>query len=389
MAETYFAHRAQISMAEETTPGTTVSAPAHYPFHCTSFDLPEETIDWKTIKAIGAGRDFNSIAEGAHSFEGSVDATLIKGDILYYAFGMAQDTGTRSATGDVTLSTAFTVGSTTATLSATTGQITAGVKVLFGATGYHEIRTISDVSGKVVILSKPLRFTAAKDSTARLMTGSTYVHTLTVGNTLKSFTLEAGYDGTTDIRKKWNGCYINTCEIGCEEEGMLNANLGIMGMNTSTADTSITTVTVPTTVPYMFDEGVITCFGGTLAQVKSFKVNINNNLKALKYIQATTGRNPYEIVPGNRTIEITMTAVPQDNTWREKMRPGSQSTGTTFTAKFSRSASDYLQISCTSAMIKDYKSPIPEEGEINAELTLVARTCTVTTSDTTPYYWMV
>ena len=387
MAETYYAHRAQISFAEETTAGTTVSAPAHYPGHIPSMDFPDESVEWKTVKGIGAGRDFNAIAEGVHSFEGSADIILIKPDILFYGMGQVTEAGTDDSGGASTLDGAVLAGATVIDVVSSTSYA-AGDFIAVGTDDtYPEIREIASVSSNEITLTKALRYAKATGK-ACLEVTSPYTHTMAVGDTLKSFTMEYGQDGATDIRRKINGCHINTMELSCEEEGMLKANIGIIGMNSTAADTSISTVTIPTTAPYMFDEGVITLHGGAIAQIKSFKLSINNNLKVNRYIQGTAARNVYEVVPGNRTLELTVDLVPQANTYTEKMRPEGQ-TATTLSAKFSRSATDYIDIQCTGVYIKDNKQPIPEEGEIIANQTMICKTCSIETKDTTPYYLMV
>lgn len=385
MAETYYAHEAQISMAEESTAGTTVSAPAHYPGHIVTFDFPDEKVDWVTVKGIGAGRDYNAVAEGAHSFEGSCEIILMKPDILLYAFGRESTVGTDDGAGGSDVDGATAVGATSIDVTSGTGYA-ANDYIQIGETTTAEIRKITNVSTNTLTLDKGLRRTHADEEVCNEV-ATTYTHTLAVADKLPSFTLEQGLDGSTDIRRKINGCQINTIDIGCEEEGMLKANIGILGMNSTAADTSITTTAIPTTVPYMFDEGVITNFGGAIAQAKSFKVSINNNLKANRYIQATTARNVYEIIPGNRTVELQITAVIQANTWTELMRPEGQ-TATSFSGKFSRSATDYIDVQCTGVLMTSCSQPIPEEGEIVADMTFTCKTCVIETEDTTPYYWM-
>jgi hypothetical protein len=388
---TYFAHRGQISLGEEATPGTSAATSAHFPGIITSAELPDEAIDFKTFKAVGAGRDWNAIAEGKHTLEGSLPMSVIKGDIFFYALGTEKTTGTAVGGGGAsTINDAtFVKGDTSFTITSA-ANYTVGDYICMDTAGTHpEVRKITIIDGTTITFDKAIRHDKANGGACAEVIAP-FTHVLSVGNSLKSFTVEeAVMDDTANYVQKFNGTYIDNWDTECEEGGELKATFNIKAMNTSAAGTSASTVAVPTTVPYFFDQGAISCFGGTIATVTKFSTSCNNKLKPLHYIRATNGRNAAEINTGNREIELSITAVPQDNTWSEKMRPGAQSTGSTFTALFTRGANDTCTISATEVFMKENKKPMPEENEIISEMTLVARTLSMTFVDSTPYYWMV
>ena len=180
---------------------------------------------------------------------------------------------------------------------------------------------------------------------------------------------------------------MDTMDIGCAEEAAVEATFGIKAMGTEDSGTSASTVTPSGTVPYMFDEGVITLHGGELTRTTSFKVNMNNKIKEKRYIQSSNARYPYEFVVGRREIEISVTAVADAETWWDFLKtPGD---ATTFSAKFSRSATDYIDIQATDVRLKSGPHKFPEEGEMSVDLSYIAQTCSAEIMDAIPYYWAI
>jgi len=387
MADAYLAHRTQISYGEETTPGTKASTCAAQFGMIESMEFPDPTKDWKKYWALGAGRDYNVKAEGKNTMESSFDVVLQTGTPLFYAFGQETCTADVSGTGQTTLATAMTAGSTTATLASASG-ITADLYIQIGESGSREIRKISDVSGSVIILDKAVRFSHVDSAGVSLQTGSVYTHTLSVGNTLKSFTIEAAQLASTNFVRWFTGCYIDTYDISCEEEGELMATFGIKGMKIESSGTAATTIAMSTTVPYMFDEGVLTCFGAAIGRVKTFKISGNNKMKPLTYINSTYGRYAAEIVPGRREISLTFTAVPDVKTWWDKIK--TTPTATTCTVVFTRTTStDTITFTLTDVNIESAPHKFNEENEQDVEFTLTAQSLSATVVDAIPYYWAV
>lgn len=383
----YLRHRAQVSIGEETTPGTKASSITHFPGIIKSIEnLPDPEVDWVTFRGIGAGRDYNAIAEGKHVLAGELPLTLIKPDILFYAFGAEATVGTAVGGGGASdLDGATAVGDTSVTLTAATNYA-ADDYIQIGTGSSAEIRKITNVATNTLTLDKGLRIAHDDAETCGEVT-TPYTHTLSVGNTLKPITLEAAIEDDTDFVRWFNGVYINSLTLECSYEGALEMTAEIMAMNASDSGSAVSTVVVPTTAPYMFDEGVITLFGGAIARIKSFKVNLKNNLEEGRYIQGSNARYPYEIIPGNRDIEIEVEAVPIATTWWDFLRPDTQS-ATSFSAKFSRSATDYIDIQGTGVYMKTAPHGLPEQGPVSTTITLVAKTCSIESKDTTPYYWV-
>ena len=70
----------------------------------------------------------------------------------------------------------------------------------------------------------------------------------------------------------------------------------------------------PTSEPYYFSEGELKFFGVTFARIRSFSLNINNNLEPRYYVNRTFGvhRGPSEIREQRREYGLTATVVLPD-----------------------------------------------------------------------------
>lgn len=385
---TYYGHRSQLSYGEEATPGTKATTSAAQFGLTPSFDTPDEKITWHKFHNIGEGRDYGLKVEGKHVVEGTLNCALQSGVPLFYAMGQITETGTDvAAGGGSTLDGAVAADATVFDVVDATNYAADDYIEIGTDDTYPEIRKIASIATNEITVSKAVRHAKATGKACNEVT-SPYTHTLSVGNTLKAITIEAALlEDTADVVRYYDGCYFDTTELSCEEEGHLKASFGIKGMKTEAVGSSPTTITTSDTLPYMFDEGAITCFGGTLATVKSFKVTTNNKLTAQWYLQATNPLYAAAVLMGNRECQIQMTAVPVSSDWITLLKtPGS---ATTFSAKFSRSATDYIDIQATDVHLAEGAHNIPEEGAVVVDMTLEAQTVVIETKDTVPYYLAV
>lgn len=210
-----------------------------------------------------------------------------------------------------------------------------------------------------------------------------YTHTIVGASVLPSFTLEAAFLQTTDFVRYFQGTKIDTLELSGEEEGELLATIGVKSMLTS-SDTSPSSLTPPSTAPYMFYEAVLTLFGSVVAELKNFTFSLSNHLKPAWYFNSTAGKNLKYLTEGRREYELKMNLTPTDSTFWDYLaaQPGSA----TVTIVFTRGASDTFTLSCTDCLVVDVPHPIPEENEINCEMTVMPKAATVTVVDSIATY---
>lgn len=380
----YFAVRSQVSYGEETTIGTKATTSTNWIGLIDSLTLPEESAEFQKFWSIGYGRDYAAAAEGKHTLTGgSFECVMQKPDFLFFPFGTASETGTDVGSGGgSTLDGAIAAGDTAFDVVAATNYAVAdNIEVGVGVS--PEIRTITDVTSNTITVSKPFRRAHLTGATCNEVT-TPYTHTLSIGQTLTSFTLEAAVNASTNFVRFYDGCFVDTVDLSATVGDALKANFGYMAQKTEAAGTSVSTVTTSTTTPYMFDEGVITCHGGAIATVEDFKLSMKNGLTQQHYITSTNGLLPQVTVPGKREITFTITAVPTAATWWGYL--ASNPAATTLSAKFSRSATDYIDIQATGVRLLSGPTNIPADGLLKAELSYIAQTCSIESIDATPYY---
>lgn len=203
-----------------------------------------------------------------------------------------------------------------------------------------------------------------------------YTHTITGADTLKSMCMEAILnDGTNDFIRYFRGTKINkgTLEAAEKERLKFSADM-ITAIAEKTAQTK-STITLLTTKPYFFYEGVLTLWGTGFARLKSFSLSIDNMLSPEWYIQSTTGQYAHEINTQERAYELKCTVVVDDSTVFDHI-----GTDTAFDIDltFTRTAaSDTLQIKNPTAK-KCYLKSAPHilpatGGNIPVELTIIPR----------------
>ena len=386
MADPYLGTRTQLSFGEETTPGTKASTSVTQFGLVNSADLPDEEIDWLKFWNIGSGRDYNQAVEGKHILASSLPVTIQSGLPLFYAFGKETCVGTAVGGGGAsTLNGALAVGDTTVNVVSATGY-SVNDYIQIDVTTSAEVRKITAIVTNALTIDKGVRL-AHLTGVACGEVIAPYTHKLSLGNSLKSFTLEGAQLADTNFVRHFDGCYMGTMDIGCAEESALETTLGLKAMKTEASGTSASTVTPSGTVPFMFNNGVITQHGGALTRTTSFKLNMDNKIKEKHYIQSSNARYPYEYIIGRRVIDISVTAVADAKTWWDFLKtPGA---ATTFSAKFSRSATDYIDIQATDVRLKSGPHKFPEEGEISVDLSYIAQTCSAEVMDAIPYYWAI
>ncbi len=387
MGDVYLGHRTQLSLGEETTPGTKADTSVTQFGLVNDVELPDDDIEWLKFWNIGSGRDYNNSVEGRHTLACSIPFALQSALPLFYAFGKETCVGTDvAAGGGSTLDGDTAVGATTVDV-ASAADYAVNDYIQVDVTTNAEVRKITGISTNTITLDKALRLAHSSGVACNEVT-SPYTHTLSVADSLKSFTLEGAQLADTNFVRHVNGCQVDTLEVGCAEGEELKTTFGIKAIKPETSGTSASTVTPATTAPFMFDEGVITLHGGPIARLKDFKLNMNNKLIEGRYISGSDPRYPYEIVCGRRENEFTVTMGIDSKTIYDLLKtPGA---ATTFSAKFTRTAStDTIDFQMTAVRMKSAPHPFPEEGAMEVQASYIGKTCSVVIEDTTPYYWAI
>ena len=113
-------------------------------------------------------------------------------------------------------------------------------------------------------------------------TAPPYTHTIEVGDSLKSLTVEVALIGASAIAERAVGLLVDSAEISFEEDGFLTASLDCRAKSV-TALTSYTdpAISIPDKQPFKHRDVTVTIGTTTYGYVTSGRITINNNLAEL------------------------------------------------------------------------------------------------------------
>lgn len=209
-----------------------------------------------------------------------------------------------------------------------------------------------------------LKFLLGSLSTAAY--GSYWKHTIITDITLPSFTWEVNdrdETGASTLVRRYLGCKVNRATLEATEGEILTCSLdeiycqdldhddSTVSYKYNAALTATTTPTPLTYQPYLFHEGELQLYNTTFAQVKSFRLDINNSLEPKYYICDDKGSPiPQAIYEGRTGFRCSVTIDVVDNSIFQALLTKGEYSGSykgfTGYLKFTRGgdANDYLKI---------------------------------------------
>ena len=219
------------------------------------------------------------------------------------------------------------------------------------------------------------------------MTGSDpYTHTITETNTLPSFSLNFGYQHTTDHAVDYLGCVVNRMDIACAKGEFVRCTMEVVAQKsedhdfrsyrTSDAMKKYITVGTPSAgvgkiVPYMYSDAAITINGTTYEAVDSVRMTINNNLLAEPVLDNSDDSNDKRIsepIPQVREYEVTMTVRMATDDLYDLWDAGTYIPDDP-TVTFQRSVNDKVVFTLESAQLESAISPFKiSDGIVLVEL---------------------
>jgi hypothetical protein len=250
--------------------------------------------------------------------------------------------------------------------------------------------------GNIILLDgRSLYLPIANSITTTGPVSGVYTHTINETMSLPSFRLVATNidDAETDKLSRWFvGGKINTGTYHCEEGNMLMMDINAIFkmpyfLDTDNTTTSLTpwystdahkaTITASDfcAEPYYFSQATIKgkwpIFGlgdTTFKTIKTWKLEVNNNLEPKYYLASSTAKVPYEIWEGRReyTMSLVVDLVDSDVTngftkdtpWLELLNQGGPQgtalTGAAFSITFDKSAAGDGSDSITFTTPADY-----------------------------------
>ena len=203
-----------------------------------------------------------------------------------------------------------------------------------------------------------------------------YTHTITGADTLDSMCIEGVLnDGSSDFVRYARGTKINKGTLEAAEKERLKYSMDIITAITEKTANTKSSITLLTTKPYFFYQGVLSLWGTEFARLKSFNLSIDNMLSPEWYIQSTDGQYAHEINAQERAYELKCTVIAADTAIFDKI---GVDTAFDIDLTFTRTAAaDTLQIKNPTAK-KCYLKSAPHilpatGGNIPVELTIIPR----------------
>jgi hypothetical protein len=158
------------------------------------------------------------------------------------------------------------------------------------------------------------------------------------------------------------------------------------------------TVVYPSDDPYFFSGGTISIAGTEFARIRSFKLDINNNVEAKYYVAGhdPATPTPYTVLENKREYVLSVTVDPEDTSLYEAVLAqglsGTSPVGIQVIATLARNAtSDYIQLSLPSGSVSiDNQGCFIKRGRMDIdsgspavaqELEILARSCTIVVKD--------
>jgi len=422
-----------------------------------TIDLPDPTMDIQPAYFLGttSKRNYNRAYAGQQTYSGSApNMVLINGRPLRYPIGkVVSDVSSVAARTYLSVSAYkgdmyITVASPTNLAANDIICIDVPTAVSSGtvsSTSVGEIRKIAAISSSVITLDYPLQFdhTSAGSGTTQITeAGATvYTHQILETSDLDTMTWHAHMRSSDesqgvayDFDRRYFGGKVGSATISAEEGGVLMMSwdsVDFLGMIHSQKGSGMDVpfyslmqpirsgeVVQPSTEPYYFSEGIVTMFGTTIARMRSFSLNINNNLESRYYITrrgASQRKGPSEIRENRREYSMSATlAIPdvRDQTnsttasiFNQLLQEGIRSNGGTtqgfeiiLTFARGNGNDDYISIKipddgvanqgadAQGAIIRSAPHNITTDGPLQVDVDILFRNMQIYMSDSEHYY---
>jgi hypothetical protein len=238
----------------------------------------------------------------------------------------------------------------------------------------------------------PLAYLLGTDT----VTGSSapYTHTITpkMNGLPPSQTIEAvlyGRGSGSNIVRTFDGCVPNSGELSISNDDELTVSLDYWGLGVSSGTSATSGISPPEADPWLFKDvsSSLSLFGTSFARVQDFSLTIENNLQEGRYLDDTTGVDPFEILYGNLGYSLEPTIRVTDNAiYNELTSPTAG--GFEASMEFTRPNGNTLTITCTECQIESAPHDLPSGSdpiEPDVSITPLGVEITVEDSASTAY----
>ena len=345
-------------------------------------DLTPEITPYYFLNTAG-NRNWTYAYRGRQTCNGSIaNMILLNGFPIRFPIGSVATTGTDAGSGGAsTLSSGTTKGRIEAPLTDASGYA-AGDYIQIGTGVTSEVRQVLSVASNQVRLNYPLMIAHDTGATCNEVIAP-YTHTITEKAELDSVAWnvlfrDSSETAANDFVRRYVGGMVGSATFSADEGGMLRfswggvnfldmahnqyamtgvsgeiakasralidptaeagatGNVGIGGARPNTGG-ALGNATYPTTEPYYFSQGALYFFGVPFARIRSFSMDINNNLEPRFYLNDSgSGRIVSEIQEQRRNYTMTAAIAMEDSgaasattrtLWKELILEGNYGSG--------------------------------------------------------------
>lgn len=212
-------------------------------------------------------------------------------------------------------------------------------------------------------------------------TSPPYTHTIEVGSSLKSLTVEAARIGDSRIAERVVGLLVNSGEISVNSDGILTASLDCKAKNVSLISPyTDPNIPPPAKRPLRFTDMVFSMNGVQYAIVTSARITINNNLEERP--RASNGTVSGFTLKGTE-YDAEVELLFEDFTFYDKFLKNNT---VDIELKFSRDVDDYIKFSLNDSYL-EIESELPFEGDVLTQtVRIYPKTITVEVKDDVASY---
>jgi hypothetical protein len=227
------------------------------------------------------------------------------------------------------------------------------------------VETLRSYGGSVEFFVQHCRPLILGYGTDTLTGAGPYVHTFIENNTLKSFTLNFGYQHTIDHAIDYTGCVVNRMDIECSKGEFMKCTLDFVAQDgndhafrsyqTGDAFKEYPTVGAGSIRPYMYSDAEVV-INGTSYTPESIKMSLNNNLLSEPALDSSNDKRIAEPIPQIREYEASMTLKMANDDLYDLWETGTYAT-TDPIITFTRSTNDKVEFTLEGAVLESAISP--------------------------------
>jgi hypothetical protein len=227
------------------------------------------------------------------------------------------------------------------------------------------VETLRSYGGSVEFFVQHCRPLILGYGTDTLTGSGPYVHTFIENNTLKSFTLNFGYQHTIDHAIDYTGCVVNRMDIECSKGEFMKCTLDFVAQTgtdhafrsyqTEDAFKEYPTVGSGSIRPFMYSDAEVV-IDNIPYTPESIRMTLNNNLLSEPVLDSTNNKRIAEPIPQLREYEASMTIKMATSALYDLWESGTYAEHDP-TITFTRSANDKVEFTLEDAILESAISP--------------------------------